>query len=56
MAANTGRTVSKYVNFVCDDSGSTIRDIPINSLSVVGVVYEEMDLTAMVMFVRVKPF
>lgn len=46
MAANTGRTVSKYVNFVCDDSGSTLRDIPINSLSVVGVTYEEMDLTA----------
>ena len=46
MAANTGRTVSKYVNFVLEDSGQVIRDIPINSLSVVGVVYEEMDLTA----------
>jgi hypothetical protein len=46
MAAKTGRTVSKYVNFVCDDSAGTIRDIPINSLSVCGVVYEEQDVTA----------
>ena len=41
-----GRTVSRYVNFVVDDSGGTIREIPINSLSMVGVVYEEQDLTA----------
>lgn len=46
MAAKTGRTVSKRVNFVIDDSAATIRDIPINSLSVVGIVYEEQDVTA----------
>ena len=46
MAANTGRTVSKYVNFVIADSGNTIRDIPISSISVCGVVYDEIDVMA----------
>ena len=40
-----GRTVSRFVNFVVTDP-TTIRDIPINSLSVCGVVYDELDLTA----------
>ena len=44
--ANTGRTVSKLVNLVIGDSGNTLRDIPISGISVVGVVYEEQDLTA----------
>ncbi len=46
MAALIGRTVSKFTNFVVDDSSGTIRDIPINTLSVVGVAYESQDLTA----------
>lgn len=46
MAANTGRTVSKWVSFNVDDSGSTLRTIPINSVSVCGLVYEEQDVTA----------
>jgi len=46
MAVNTGRTTFKHVLFVIDDSGGTLRAIPINSLSVVGVTYEELDLTA----------
>jgi hypothetical protein len=46
MAAQTGRTVSKWVNFQCDDSAGTLRTIPINSLSIVGLVYEEQDVTA----------
>lgn len=43
MAANTGRTVSHFVNLVISDSGDTLRDIPINSnnLSVVGVTYDQ---------------
>ena len=42
-----GRTVSHWVNLVIgDDSGGTLRDIPINELSVCGVTYEEHDLTA----------
>ena len=46
MAAQTGRTVPRYINFVISDSAGTLRDIPINGLSIVGVVYEEQDLTA----------
>jgi hypothetical protein len=46
MAPNTGRTVSKHVRFIIEDSAGTLRHIPINSLSVVGVAYDEMDVTA----------
>ena len=46
MTAQTGRTVTRFTNFVISDSGDTLRDIPINSLSVCGVTYEEQDLTA----------
>lgn len=42
----TGRTVSKYINFVVDDNAGTIRDVNITTLSVVGIVYEEQDQTA----------
>ena len=42
----TGRTTSKWFVFVIDDSGSSIREIPVNDISVVGVSYEEHDLTA----------
>jgi hypothetical protein len=47
MAVQTGRTVSKYFNLVLDDSTSTLRDIPVYTISIVGVVYEEQDLTAL---------
>jgi len=46
MTANTGRTTSKYIDFRVDDSAGTLRSIPISSISVVGVVYEEQDMTA----------
>ena len=46
MGANTGRTTSKWFVFVIDDSGSTIREIPVSSMGVVGVTYEEIDVTA----------
>lgn len=46
MAANTGRTPTKFVRFIVDDSGGTIREVPINKISVVGLVYDEQDLTA----------
>src|SRR3990167_3353353 len=47
MAAQTGRTTFKNLDLRISDSGNgTIRSIPINSLSVVGVVYDEVDLTA----------
>lgn len=46
MAAQTGRTVSKFVRFVIDDSAGTLREVPINSISVVGLKYDEQDTTA----------
>lgn len=46
MTANTGRTVSRWTNFIIEDSGTTLREIPINTLSICGVTYEEQDLTA----------
>jgi hypothetical protein len=47
-----GRTVSKWFNFVVDDSAGVIRDIPVYTVSIVGVVYEEQDLTALADQVR----
>ena len=42
----TGRTVSRFTNLVIADAANALRDIPINSLSVCGVQYEEMDVGA----------
>jgi hypothetical protein len=42
----TGRTTYKWIQFHIDDNVPTLRSIPINSLSVCGVTYEETDLTA----------
>ena len=46
MTIQTGRTVSRWINFAISDTGGVMRDIPINGLSVVGITYEEMDMTA----------
>jgi len=46
MAAQTGRTVSKWVDFRVDDSGGTLRSIPVNSINGVGLEYPEADVTA----------
>ena len=48
----TGRTVSRWFNFVLEDSGQVIRDIEVYTISLVGVVYEEQDLTALADQVR----
>ena len=42
----TGRTVSKWVTFLCDNGGAALTQIPINSVNVCGITYEEHDLTA----------
>lgn len=42
----TGRTTTRWIRFLVDDSGGTPREIPINSLSPVGFTYEENDVTA----------
>lgn len=47
MAANTtGRTSTKFIRFLVDDSGGTVREIPINKISAVGFVYDEQDVSA----------
>ena len=47
MAPNTtGRTTSKWINFIVGDSADVLRNIPVSSVSVVGVTVEEHDMTA----------
>jgi hypothetical protein len=46
MTANTGRTTMKWVNFLLEDAGGALRNIPISSLTAVGVTFDEVDLTA----------
>jgi len=46
MAAQTGRTVSKWIDFRVDDSGGTLRSIPIDSLNGVGLDYPSKDVSA----------
>lgn len=45
MTAQTGRTTFKWIGFLLHD-GTALRNIPINSLTAVGVTYDEVDLTA----------
>lgn len=46
MAAQTGRTTQKWVDFRIDDSGSTLRSIPVSSINGVGLDYDTVELTA----------
>lgn len=46
MAAQTGRTVSRWTDFIIEDSGTTLRSIPVDSINGVGLTYDEADLTA----------
>ena len=46
MAIQYGRTSFKHITFIIEDSGNVFRNIPIDSLSVVGLTYDEQDLTA----------
>jgi len=46
MAAQTGRTVKKWTDFIVDDSGGTIRSIPVNSIGGVGLDFDEADVSA----------
>src|SRR5579859_5744085 len=41
-----GRTVSKWVRFVVGDSANTLREPPIDSITIVGIQYAQIDLTA----------
>lgn len=42
----TGRTKTKWMRFLVDDSSGTPREIPVDSISPVGFTYEENNLTA----------
>jgi hypothetical protein len=46
MTANTGRTTNKWIDFRVDDSGGTLRSIPVDSINGVGLTYEEVDVSA----------
>ena len=46
MAVLTGRTVGKYVQFHLDDTGDTMREIPITAINGLGLSYEEVDVSA----------
>ena len=46
MAVQTGRTTFKWTDFIVDDSGGTLRSIPVNSINGIGLTYDEMDVTA----------
>lgn len=47
MASQTGRTVASYTRFLCDDSGGTLREIPVDSINGVGLDYGGADTTAL---------
>jgi hypothetical protein len=47
MAVQTGRTVNKWVQFHTGTATQTaVRWLPVNSISVLGHVYDDVDLTA----------
>lgn len=54
MAANTGRTTLKWTTLIIEDSGGVLRELPISTLSALGVVYDEVDLTAFQDVVRAR--
>ena len=43
----TGRTTSKRLTFIVNDSGSTLREVPIFTINGVGIVYDEVDPMAL---------
>ena len=48
MAAQTGRTANRYVDVYIDDSGGTLRQIAVDTINNLGLVYDEQDLTAFI--------
>ena len=46
MTSLTGRTTYKHLLFFIGDSANTLRSLPIDSLSAVGLKYDEQELTA----------
>lgn len=48
MTANTGRTTKKWTSFNVDDSGGTVRTIPVDTINGLGLTYDEVELTAFI--------
>ena len=46
MAAQTGRTVNRWIRFVVENAAGLVCEIPINSINGVGLTAEEIDVTA----------
>jgi len=46
MASLTGRTTFKWTTLYIGDTGNVLRAVPIDSLSAVGVKYDEQEVTA----------
>lgn len=42
----TGRTSPRFAKFQIEDSGGTMRDVPVSSFGDVGLTYDEMDVSA----------
>ena len=42
-----GRSVSKFFKYQQDDSGGVVRDIAVTTIGGIGVVYDQIDLTAL---------
>lgn len=43
----TGRTVGKFSNVWLEDSGGTMRNIPVSTVGGVGITYDEVDVSAL---------
>lgn len=46
MAANIGRTPSKFIRIVLHDASGVLREVPVAKLGNAGLTYPEVDLTA----------
>jgi hypothetical protein len=42
----TGRTTSRNIKIQIEDAGGVLRDVPVSSLGSIGLVYEEVDVSA----------
>jgi len=42
----TGRTSPRYAKFQIEDSGGTMRDVPVSSFGDAGLTYDELDVSA----------
>jgi len=43
----TGRTSPRFAKFQIEDTGGTLRDVPVNSFGNVGLTYDEVDVSAL---------